>query len=323
MYKPFNSFIRTEDGLSLVISNKPYSVAATHAKYEEILDALRSANWDAIPSLINTAKALEKYAGMCEIFVDAEAGVVTFNGEEVLGTLVEHMISMMEDNFDIDPLVLFLTNLMQNPDPAARLEAYGWMSANGVTITEDGYLLAWKRVQQDYKSFYDGVTDNSIGKTVSLPRANCDSDSTNTCSRGLHFCSQSYLPIYHGGAGRVLMLKINPRDIVSIPTDYNNAKGRACQYEIVGEAEGDARVDIEVKEVLTQPVITAATDVNASNAYKAGYQAGYKDGRGKKAKYTSAQFDVCLHSVASDDQDFEDGYEAGNADGKAKKPKLY
>jgi hypothetical protein len=32
-----------------------------------------------------------------------------------------------------------------------------------------------------------------------------------------------------------VILKINPRDVVSIPSDYNNSKGRACRYEIAGE----------------------------------------------------------------------------------------
>ena len=33
----------------------------------------------------------------------------------------------------------------------------------------------------------------------------------------------------------MVILKINPRDVVSIPTDYNNTKGRTCRYEVVGE----------------------------------------------------------------------------------------
>jgi hypothetical protein len=37
------------------------------------------------------------------------------------------------------------------------------------------------------------------------------------------------------GGERIVILKINPRDVVSIPTDYNNSKGRACRYEIIGE----------------------------------------------------------------------------------------
>jgi hypothetical protein len=38
-----------------------------------------------------------------------------------------------------------------------------------------------------------------------------------------------------------MILKINPADVVSIPTDYNGAKGRCCKYEVVGQVNGDPK----------------------------------------------------------------------------------
>jgi hypothetical protein len=32
-----------------------------------------------------------------------------------------------------------------------------------------------------------------------------------------------------------MILKVNPADVVAIPADYNNTKGRACKYEVVAE----------------------------------------------------------------------------------------
>ena len=32
-----------------------------------------------------------------------------------------------------------------------------------------------------------------------------------------------------------MVIKINPRDVVSIPYDYNNEKMRCCRYEVIGE----------------------------------------------------------------------------------------
>ena len=32
-----------------------------------------------------------------------------------------------------------------------------------------------------------------------------------------------------------MLLKINPADVVSIPIDYNNSKGRCCRYEVIKE----------------------------------------------------------------------------------------
>jgi hypothetical protein len=75
--------------------------------------------------------------------------------------------------------------------------------------------------------------DNSVGKIVEMERNEVDDNKDNTCSSGLHFCSESYLKSF--GGSRTVIVKINPRDVVSIPTEYDNAKGRACRYEVVGE----------------------------------------------------------------------------------------
>jgi hypothetical protein len=41
-----------------------------------------------------------------------------------------------------------------------------------------------------------------------------------------------------------MILKINPKDVVSIPADYNNTKGRCCRYEVVAEYNEDWRSKI-------------------------------------------------------------------------------
>ena len=67
-----------------------------------------------------------------------------------------------------------------------------------------------------------------------------------------------------------MILKINPRDVVSIPSDYNDAKGRACKYEVISElavAPQDAfdkpvqvtAVGSVAPEVNRGPVVAAAT----------------------------------------------------------------
>lgn len=80
---------------------------------------------------------------------------------------------------------------------------------------------------------------NSPGNTVSMPRYQVDSNRYNTCSVGLHFCSREYLPAFGCGDGeKVVLVKVNPADVVSIPVDYNNAKGRTWKYEVVSEVTG-------------------------------------------------------------------------------------
>jgi len=87
-----------------------------------------------------------------------------------------------------------------------------------------------------------GHIPHDIGTKVSMERADCNADRNQTCSRGLHFCSFDYLGSYHSSQGRVIIIKINPRDVTAIPNDYNDTKGRCCKLEVVGEVpEAEAK----------------------------------------------------------------------------------
>ena len=147
---------------------------------------------------------------------------------------------MMSEGFDIKPMVNFLYNLMQNPLQSAIAELYDFLEACDLPLTKDGCFMAYKKIRSNYKDIHSGTMDNSPGKIVEMPRDNVNEDRMQTCSRGLHFCSKSYLPHFGSSEGnRIVLVKVNPKDVVSIPADYNNAKGRACKYEVISEHTGD------------------------------------------------------------------------------------
>jgi len=98
-------------------------------------------------------------------------------------------------------------------------------------------------VRSDFTDCHTGKFDNSPGQVVTMPRNEVNEDKDQTCSSGLHFCSLSYLSSFYGD--KVVILKINPRDVVSIPSDYNNAKGRCCRYEVIEEKSRDGRDSVE------------------------------------------------------------------------------
>lgn len=135
---------------------------------------------------------------------------------------------------------------MSNPSKRAVTELYGFLEKNSLPITPDGHFLAYKKVRDSFLDVHSGKFDNSVGKVVEMERNKVDDDKNNTCSTGLHFCGMSYLNSF--GGERTVIVKINPRDVVSIPTDYNEAKGRACRYEVIGE------LGVEAEEAFTSPV---------------------------------------------------------------------
>ncbi len=226
--------IITESTVSVMVKGHMQVLGLTHPNYKQVRDALKSdATEDQIESLINIATAVEDFG---QGRVTVEHGVVMYDGKALHNTMTNRIISMMSEGFNITPMLLFLENLMENPDFRAVNELYGFLEATDLPITANGCFRAYKMVRDDYTDHRTGTFDNSIGAVVEMPRNEVDSDKESTCSDGLHFCSQGYLSFY-GSGGRTVIVEINPRDVVAIPVDYGNAKGRCCRYTVVGEIE--------------------------------------------------------------------------------------
>ena len=221
----------------LVIDGKSHTIShGTHIAYGKIVDALKAQDWDAIRDNVEPKKAIVNFgAGNVSI----EGSDVFWKGQPFHNALATRMISMYQEGFPIDPMVRFMENLMDNPSKRSVDQVYGFLEKNSLPITEDGHFLAYKRVKTNYMDCHTGEIDNSIGQVVTMDRNLVDDNPDSHCSTGLHFCSESYLGHFGRHDEPVMILKINPADVVSIPTDYNGAKGRCMRYEVVAEVAGD------------------------------------------------------------------------------------
>lgn len=225
-------FIMQGNQITIVIDNKPHQIGPTHIAYEKIKTAIKDGDWDVVKDMVEPKEILLNYSGGNIEIVDNR---LYWNGIELHNSLTARIISMYKEGFSIAPMVKFISNLMENPSQRAVKELYGFLEKNTLPITEDGYFLAYKKVRENYLDVYSGTLNNSIGEVLEMPRNQVDDDANRTCSAGLHFCSIEYLKSF--GGERTVILKINPRDVVSIPIDYDNAKGRCCRYEVVGEID--------------------------------------------------------------------------------------
>lgn len=184
-----------------------------------------------------------------------------FNGSEVKvhNVLVDVIINMAREGFNIEPMKKFLSNLLRNPSSSAVEELYDFIQQAELPITEDGCFIAYKIVKDDYMDIYTGTIDNSVGAVVSMPRFKVDDNRKSTCSSGLHFCSKGYLDKYGSNqrdSDRVVLVKINPKDVVSIPIDYQNAKGRCCSYTVISDITTKGwREKLTTKNFVSVPVI--------------------------------------------------------------------
>lgn len=225
--------ILTKSGVTVMIDGRTYQFANDAVNYNSIMAALKANDLKALRQAVNVRQTIvDKSGGK----VNISNGQLYYSGELLRSALATRIMEIFRSGFDVKPLTRFLENLMANPSKRAVDELYGFLEACNLPITEDGHFLAYKRIRNDYRDIHSGTMDNSVGNVLEMTRnAVCD-DKDNTCSYGLHFCSQSYLPHFGSGPGnRVVVVKINPADVVSIPSDYANAKGRTCRYEVVDE----------------------------------------------------------------------------------------
>jgi hypothetical protein len=233
------SYIITGSGnINMVIDGESYVVDITHKNYNAIMKALSDEEYEVLPDLMDIAKAITHFTEGRVMVVD---GGILYDGREVISPLTDRILNMMDEGMPFKPLVRFLDNLMQNPSSTSIQELYLFLEANTLPITPDGCFLAYKRVNQDYTDCYTGTIDNSVGGEIPpLLRNQVDDNRERTCSFGYHFCSMSYLTTsgYGGRGNPIMILKVNPKDVVSIPSDYNNQKGRCTWYEVVAEHKG-------------------------------------------------------------------------------------
>lgn len=246
-------FVIQGSNVTVVIGNKPHTISKTHITYQKVVDAIKAGDWDTVKEIIDPKKVVLNY-GQGNVSIQGEK--LFWKSEELHGALATRMVAMLQEGFDITPFVLFMENLFQNPSKRAVTELYGFLEKNNLPITPDGHFLAYKKVRNDFLDIHSGTMDNSVGKIVEMERNKVDDNKDVTCSTGLHFCSEKYLPNFGSGDSRTVIVKLNPRDIVSIPSDYNDSKGRACRYEVIGE------LGVNPEEAFTAPVQDNANTYN-------------------------------------------------------------
>ena len=175
-------FIIQGSNVVVVIDNKPHTISKTHLTYQKVVDAIKAGDWELVKNIIDPVKVVVNYG---KGNVSVQGGTLYWKGEVFAGALATRMVAMLEEGFDVEPMVLFMENLMQNPSKRAVDELYGFLEKNNLPITPDGHFLAYKRVRENYFDCHTGTMDNSPGKIVEMERNKVDDNKDNTCSAGL------------------------------------------------------------------------------------------------------------------------------------------
>ncbi len=231
--------ISTNGTITLYTDQQIYSIAKDHMNYSKIVDLLNEDDYtyyiNQILDLIQTTPVIINYT---QNNVEIKNGQIYYKNEVLHNCLVTRLLDLYEHGYPFKPLLKFLENIMENPSSRAIDELYTFLEHKHLPITSDGYFLAYKKVRSDYKDFYSGKISNKIGDKPSMPRNQVGDDFNEGCSKGLHVGSLEYArDQFHPNEGHVIICKVNPKDVVSVPSDCDCQKVRVCDYEVYAKLD--------------------------------------------------------------------------------------
>lgn len=223
------SYILSETAATIFL-DKPVTVSRAFFDWDRLIAALKALDEDTVRDCLTEKTLPDSYLSSD---IQITHNTVYYHGTPIDNSLTRRMIQMAREGFAIDPMLQFLKNLMENPSNRAINELYTFLGQCNLPITADGCFIAYKNINQDWTDIYTATINNAVGQTVSMPRGLVDDNSDYACSHGLHVCSLSYLPSYPGF--RTVAVKVNPKNVVSIPKDHGFTKMRVCEYQVIQE----------------------------------------------------------------------------------------
>lgn len=248
-----NSHLVMHDGqgsLTVFLDGEMYIATTEHPRWDEIFAGVQRDDPSVI-DLFNLEKPLQRKFAQLSDRVTIENGNVFFDGDAVHGAIVDNIIRFHEQEVDNwEPLVKFLDKVMSNPNQHSREQLYDWLLHQSFSISTEGNFVAYKGVNKEvddqgthYFSVnrgravvdgveYNGAIPNDVGSVVTMPRSEVTFDPQQGCSKGLHAGTYEYATGWAQGA--LLEVEIDPRDVVSVPTDCEAQKVRVCRYKVLG-----------------------------------------------------------------------------------------
>jgi hypothetical protein len=250
------------------------SAGSTHPNFDKIKEAVVMGQPpltnEALADLFDVARAVERRFTKLSRRVSVNGGTLFFDGDEIHNALAKQVVRFLDADVDNwKPLVAFFEKVQANPSAHSRNQLFEWLDRHDFTIDTDGDLVGYKGVMRDSDGklvsvhagpgIVDGVKmnghlPNEVGSIVEIERSYVHEDPSVGCSRGLHVGTYDYAKGYASGA--LLRVKVNPADVVSVPTDCNAQKVRTCRYEVVEIIDGHLALplvdSVDVAETLDE-----------------------------------------------------------------------
>lgn len=236
--------ISGDGNINFIANGKQYFVSTGHKNYDQVLQELKLGDDADTSVLVNLVEQITQVkesidsnedgrisvVGNCVYYIDEDG-----EKEELHGVVVQRLLSFIKNNLPTGPIVNFIKKCMNNPDYHVIAESglFAFLDHKGFPICSDGDFLAYKAVTEDLKDKRTGRFDNSPGSVVKEKRRRVNTNRDEGCSTGLHAGTLEYAQGFGSGTDKIVLVKINPSNVVSVPKDCQCQKLRCCEYHVL------------------------------------------------------------------------------------------
>lgn len=275
------SIIVVEGSASLLIAASD----PTYGPVRRYLMDERGEDFATVRDLVDTFRTGVKQTTIAAVAVvdgdtgqaEAEPYRIT-HGDPVEEVVLAAAIRLTNSDADLAPLGAFLRRLERNPSQASRSQLFGWLKAGGFTLTTEGFIVGYKSVRADGRSAHAGhelvtveAQDGSVetvvghvpypvGATVWMARDLVNDDRNSSCSVGLHVGTFGYAERF---SEQMLVVLVDPADVVSVPTDSSAQKMRVCRLYVAARHDGDQIAETVIDHIRTVPDFEATDEYSS------------------------------------------------------------
>jgi len=280
-------FIFSGRGMVVVVNGKSFSIDTNNHKFPNLYEMIKNDCTESeIYDYLSANETIESYLEKSE-GVEFKDNKIYVNGEVLHNVIVDRINDFRRMNLPFEHLLKFIEKLQKNPSYNSRNQLYGFLENKDLVICEDGDFLAYKAVTEEYMDKHSKKINNTPGTTVKMDRLLIDDNPASHCSAGLHVGAINYVQDFKSNTDKVVIVKVNPKDVVSVPNDHNCTKCRVCEYYVVKDAEG----------IMSSPLYTTSGEPYTSNDFDASFDFLYDEDDDYEYEYDNEDED--------EDQDWE------------------
>lgn len=280
-----------KSSLTIVTDENVHVISGDDARFPEFSAALvRNRNpfdayTDATDNLENAWNYFTELSENVKVWYSSSGEhVLYYKDKPIHSNLANTILRYKREGRDATNLIKFLERLEKNPSMNSRKQLFDWSMSRDLTIDTDGYIIAYKGVSSNLssiktgKAYVDGALHsghipNSIGSVVSMPREEVSDNQNEACSAGLHVGNFRYASTF---GPVVLVVRIDPKDVVSVPADSGSQKMRVCKYTVVDIHEStyddldewEPEADYETFDAVADSLAETGTPVTLIQKFK-------------------------------------------------------